>query len=196
MFLRGDAFTPAQKRINFEYYEKLTVRDSSLSACCQSVIAAEVGHLALAYDYLAEAALMDLDDLEHNTRDGLHMASLAGTWIALVAGLGGMRECGPTLKFAPKLPEGIGRLSFNLEFRGRRVHVDVTPSATTYALKQGAQIEFFHFEQAFSVSENQESVFNTPSDHAQRTTLSAPSQPYGREPTRRLAGSTKFEDQP
>ena len=60
----------------------------------QSVIAAEVGHLALAYDYLAEAALMDLDDLEHNTRDGLHMASLAGAWIALVAGLAGMRSYG------------------------------------------------------------------------------------------------------
>ena len=57
------------------------MRDSSLSACTQAVIAAEVGHLELAYDYLAEAALMDLDDLEHNTRDGLHIASLAGTWI-------------------------------------------------------------------------------------------------------------------
>ena len=71
---RGDAFTAEQKARNFAYYERLTVRDSSLSACTQAVIAAEVGHLDLAFDYLAEAALMDLDDLEHNTRDGLHIA--------------------------------------------------------------------------------------------------------------------------
>jgi alpha,alpha-trehalose phosphorylase len=78
MALRSDAFTDAQKARNFAYYEQITVRDSSLSAATQSIIAAEVGHLELAHDYLAEAALMDLDDLEHNTRDGLHMASLAG----------------------------------------------------------------------------------------------------------------------
>ena len=63
------------------------MRDSSLSACTQAVIAAEVGHLGLAYDYFAEAALIDLGNLEHNTRDGLHIASLAGTWIVAVAGL-------------------------------------------------------------------------------------------------------------
>ena len=72
----------------------MTVRDSSLSACIQAIVAAEVGHLELAYDYLGEAALLDLDDLEHNTRDGLHIASLAGTWLALVQGFGGMRNFG------------------------------------------------------------------------------------------------------
>ncbi|HZD98451.1 MAG TPA: family 65 glycosyl hydrolase, partial [Micromonosporaceae bacterium] len=86
MHTRGDMFTPDQKARNFAYYEAITVRDSSLSAATQAVIAAEVGQLELAYDYLGEAALMDLADLEHNTRDGVHMASLAGAWIALVAG--------------------------------------------------------------------------------------------------------------
>ena len=69
----------------------ITVRDSSLSAATQAVLSAEVGHLDLAHDYLAEAALIDFDDLNHNTADGMHLASLAGAWIALVAGLGGMR---------------------------------------------------------------------------------------------------------
>ncbi|SCF88732.1 alpha,alpha-trehalose phosphorylase [Streptomyces sp. LamerLS-31b] len=91
---------------NFAYYEPLTVRDSSLSACCQAVVAARTGHLDLAYDYTAEAALMDLHDLEHNTRDGLHIASLAGTWMALVAGFGGMRRDGERLRFAPGCPNG------------------------------------------------------------------------------------------
>ena len=80
---RGDAFTDEEKARDFAYYEALTVRDSSLSACTQAVIAAEVGHLDLAYDYFGEAALMDLHDLEHNTRDGVHIASLAGAWIAV-----------------------------------------------------------------------------------------------------------------
>ena len=78
MYLAGDEFTVEQKARNFAYYEALTVRDSSLSACVQAVLAAEVGHADLARAYLHEAALMDLADLEHNTRDGLHIASLAG----------------------------------------------------------------------------------------------------------------------
>ena len=86
MHLRGDVFSKSEKARNFAYYERLTVRDSSLSAGTQAVIAAEVGHVELAYDYLSEAALIDLDDLQHNTRDGLHIASLAGTWIGAVAG--------------------------------------------------------------------------------------------------------------
>src|SRR5258707_4324759 len=105
MHLRGDAFTPEQKARNFAYYEPLTVRDSSLSASTQAVLAAEVGQLQLAYDYLGEAALIDLYDLHHNVQDGVHMASLAGAWTALVAGLGGMRVQNGSLTFAPRLPD-------------------------------------------------------------------------------------------
>ena len=88
----GDAFTDEEKARDFAYYEALTVRDSSLSASTQAVIAAEVGHLELAFDYFGEAALLDLHDLHRNTRDGVHIASLAGAWIAAVAGFGGMRD--------------------------------------------------------------------------------------------------------
>ena len=78
MQLRPDAFGGEQKARKFAYYEGLTVRDSSLSASSQAVQAAETGHLGLAYDYLAEAALIDLDDLQHNTRDGLRRHRLIG----------------------------------------------------------------------------------------------------------------------
>src|SRR4029077_8507103 len=101
---RGDAFTAEQKARDFEYYEAITVRDSSLSACTQAVVAAEVGHLELAYDYFGEAALMDLHDLEHNTSDGVHIASLAGAWVALVNGSAGVRHWDGTVSFAPRLP--------------------------------------------------------------------------------------------
>jgi len=98
----GDAFSEEEKARDFEYYEALTVRDSSLSACTQAVVAAEVGHLELAYDYFGEAALMDLRDLEQNTRDGLHIACLAGAVTAAVAGFGGMRDYDGKLSFAPR----------------------------------------------------------------------------------------------
>jgi alpha,alpha-trehalose phosphorylase len=103
LYLRGDAFSPEAKARNFEYYEPLTVRDSSLSSFVQAVVAAEVGHLELAYDYFGEAALLDLGNFHHNTRDGVHLASLAGAWIAAVAGFGGMRDHGGSLSFAPQL---------------------------------------------------------------------------------------------
>ena len=111
LYLRGDAFSAEEKARNFDYYEALTVRDSSLSACVQAVVAAEVGHLELAYDYFAEAALLDLGDLDHNTRDGVHLASLAGAWIAAVAGFGGMRDHGGSLELraaAPAAPRPAG----------------------------------------------------------------------------------------
>jgi alpha,alpha-trehalose phosphorylase len=190
MFLRGDVFTTEQKRVNFDYYESLTVRDSSLSACSQAVMAAEVGHLSLAYDYLAEASLMDLDDLEHNTRDGLHVASLAGTWIALVAGLAGMRPWGESLRFAPQLPEGITRLAFNLVFRGRRLRIETTPTTTTYRVLEGDALELRHGFEAFTVPPG-ETVSLDRTLEAPPTAWPPPVQPRGRAPRHRVADALR-----
>ncbi|MFC7984017.1 glycoside hydrolase family 65 protein [Streptomyces sp. NPDC057336] len=137
---------------NFAYYEPLTVRDSSLSACCQAVVAAQTGHLRLAYDYAAEAALMDLADLEHNTRDGLHIASLAGTWMALVAGFGGTRRDGDSLRFTPRLPEKFSRLAFRLQFRGRCLRVEVRAEKATYTLLEGEPLTIHHHGEALAVN--------------------------------------------
>ncbi|MGC9496015.1 glycoside hydrolase family 65 protein [Streptomyces sp. WG7] len=137
---------------NFAYYEPLTVRDSSLSACCQAVVAAQTGHLRLAYDYAAEAALMDLADLEHNTRDGLHIASLAGTWMALVAGFGGTRRDGDSLRFTPRLPEKFSRLAFRLQFRGRCLRVEIGADTATYTLLSGSPLTIHHHGNALTVN--------------------------------------------
>ncbi|WP_190211769.1 glycoside hydrolase family 65 protein [Kitasatospora indigofera] len=144
MQLRGDAFTDEQKARNFAYYERLTVRDSSLSACTQAVIAAEVGQLDLAYDYTAEAAMMDLHDLGGNTRDGLHMASLAGACIALVAGFGGLRDHNGTLAFRPRLPSGLRRLTFSMQIRKCLLEVRITHAGTTYTLRRGEALPLTH----------------------------------------------------
>jgi alpha,alpha-trehalose phosphorylase len=185
MHLRGDAFTAEEKARNFNYYEGLTVRDSSLSACTQAVIAAEVGHLGLAYDYLAEAALMDLDDLEHNTRDGLHVAALAGTWIALVAGLAGMRARSGGLSFAPRLPPGITRLAVGVSVQHRRLRVEIEPDATTYQLLRGEPLQLLHDGEPVTVATGNPVLRPThkvpPSE--------PPAQPIGRAPLRhRTAG--------
>jgi alpha,alpha-trehalose phosphorylase len=181
MFFRSDVFDDEQKARNFAYYEQLTVRDSSLSACVQAVMAAEVGHLRLAYDYLGEAALMDLNDLENNTRDGLHIASLAGTWTALVAGFGGMRQRDGLLDFAPRLPEKLKRLAFTLQVLGRRLHVEITDSQTAYILVEGEPLAIRHFGQPLTVSGKSPQTRPTPAV----ITRPAPEQPPGRVPRRR-----------
>ncbi len=183
LHLRGDAFTPEEKDRNFAYYEALTVRDSSLSACTQAVIAAEVGHLELAYDYFAEAALMDLDDLEHNTRDGLHIASLAGAWIVAVAGFGGMRDHDGVLSFAPRLPKQLTRLAFGIYFRKRRLRVEVDQEEARYSLLGGPPLQISHHGQTITVS-NPESVSRP---IPEITEGEAPAQPAGRSPTLRGA---------
>jgi alpha,alpha-trehalose phosphorylase len=182
MQLRPDSFTAEQKARNFDYYEQLTVRDSSLSACTQAVMAAEVGHLGLAFDYLGEAALMDLHDLEHNTRDGVHIASLAGAWVAVVGGFAGLRHGEGTFSFAPRLPEGLTRLAFSLLIRGQRLRVEVNHASARYLLEDGGPLEIAHHGEPVKL------LAGKPQDRP----ISAipprprPAQPPGREPAARL----------
>jgi alpha,alpha-trehalose phosphorylase len=189
LHLRGDAFSAEEKARNFAYYERLTVRDSSLSACTQAVVAAEVGHLELAYDYLCESALVDLDDLQHNTRDGLHIASLAGTWIGAVAGFGGMRDHDGILAFTPRLPQAISRLTFRLCFRGRRLLVEVEPEQATYSLVVGSPLEIVHH--GSSVTVNAEEPLTRPISAP--PVHETPSQPAGRAPARQSPAAVSEE---
>lgn len=182
----GDEFTPEQKARAFEYYESITCRDSSLSACTQAVLAAEVGHVELAHDYLTEAALMDLRDLEHNTKDGVHVASLAGAWLALVCGLGGMRDHHGQLSFAPSLPKGISRLAFNLRWRECKIRIEVTHERTTYHLEDGSDsfIELEHHGEQFVLHVDKGVSFPA---HTPRPLTPRPKPPVGRAPIK--AGS-------
>jgi alpha,alpha-trehalose phosphorylase len=144
MHLRGEAFTPEEKARNFAYYEAITVRDSSLSAATQAVIAAEVGHLDLAHAYLAESALVDLRNLESNTGGGLHLGALAGAWTAIVAGFGGMRLLRDRICFAPRLPSRLPRVTFRLCYQGRRIMVTITPAKATYEVLLGDDLVVCH----------------------------------------------------
>jgi alpha,alpha-trehalose phosphorylase len=181
LYVCGDSFNADQKARAFEYYEPLTVRDSSLSACTQAVVAAEVGHLELAYDYFSEAALIDLDDLEHNTSDGIHIASVAGTWIAAVAGFGGMRDHGGRLSFSPRLAGALTRLRFRLMFRGSGLLVEVDHQQATYSLLLGEPLELSHHGDQFTVAVDSPVTLAIPEPRPRP----APAQPRGREPLRR-----------
>jgi alpha,alpha-trehalose phosphorylase len=181
LYLCGDVFTLEEKRRNFDYYEGLTVRDSSLSACVQAIVAAEVGHLRLAHDYLAEAATMDLRDYHSNVRSGLHIASLGGSVMAAIGGFGGVRDHDHRLAFAPRLPDHLARLEFPLVFRGRRLSVEVRPGAATYCLRAGDEpLEILHWGETVALEPG------TPSRHElpPAPDVPEPRQPPGREPER------------
>ena len=178
MQIFSSAFTAEQKARNFAYYEALTVRDSSLSAQTQAVMAAEVGQLQLAYDYLGETALMDLYDLEHNTRDGLHMASLAGAWTALVMGFGGLRTHDGSLSFAPRLPHGLQRLVFRIVFQNRCLRVEVTAREATYQLLDGTPLKVLHHSEEITISKEDAVTRPIPPIKAGPR----PTQPTGRAP--------------
>jgi alpha,alpha-trehalose phosphorylase len=183
MQFRGDAFTDEQKVRNFEYYEEITVRDSSLSSGPQAVIAAEVGHLELAHDYVSETALIDLRNLNRNTADGLHLASLASTWTALVAGFGGMRARDGRLSFAPRLPASLDRLAFRVRHRGRRIAVTLTGDLATYQLLDGEPLALAHHGATFELADAPVAREIPPTPERPR-----PRQPYGREPAARAVG--------
>ncbi|HZB82206.1 MAG TPA: glycosyl hydrolase family 65 protein [Rubrobacteraceae bacterium] len=185
LYLRGDAFSPEAKARDFDYYEALTVRDSSLSAFVQAVVAAEVGHLELAYDYFGEAALLDLADIHHNTRDGVHLASLAGAWIAAVAGFGGMRDHEGSLSFAPRLPQQLSCLAFRLCFRGRRIQVAVNHRRARYVLLRGAPLDVAHYGAPVTLAPDKPVARPIPKPSVRE----APAQPPGRAPARRRSAS-------
>jgi alpha,alpha-trehalose phosphorylase len=182
LFYAGEYFTPEEKARNFAYYERLTVRDSSLSASIQAAVAAEVGHVELAYDYFAEAALLDLDDLQHNTRDGVHIASLAGACIAAIAGFGGLRDRGGTLSFVPRLPQALTRLALNLRARKTtRLRIEVEPTQATYTLLMGEPLHIQHHGEPITLTADQ--PVQCPIPPANR--LEPPTQPRRRAPRSR-----------
>ncbi|NLE96418.1 MAG: glycoside hydrolase family 65 protein [Propionibacterium sp.] len=127
-------FTDEEVARNVDYYEARTVRDSSLSASVQAVVCAQAQHPDLSLRYLRESALVDIKDIQGDTERGLHLASVGGTWLALAAGLGGLREDGDDLELAPLLPTALSRTAYRLRWRGRLLRVETTSEGTTVSM--------------------------------------------------------------
>ncbi len=140
MFLQGDHFTTDQKRRNFEYYDPITTGDSSLSACVQAIVAAEVGHDDLAFDYFNQSLYLDLADTHGNTADGLHIANAGGMWACLVHGFAGMVDDGEALRFEARLPAAWESLRFRLARHGSVIAVTVDATGCRVELVSGPPV--------------------------------------------------------
>ncbi len=196
LYLRSTSFSAEEKLRDFDYYEGVTVRDSSLSACIQAIVAAEVGHLGLAHDYLAEAAFLDLHDLNDNVRNGLHIASLSGAALAIIAGFGGLRDDGERISFCPRLPTTLGRVAFRVTFGGNTLSVAITSEGVSYSSREdGETLRFLHCGEPVELSPGAEEVRDLPPV----PTLVAPQQPAHRAPfprSRQAGGGTPIDRPP
>jgi alpha,alpha-trehalose phosphorylase len=153
MVLLGDEFTIEQKQRNFDYYDPFTTGDSSLSACIQSIVAAEIGYYDKADQYLLHAVLMDVANVGGNVESGCHIASMGGTWMAIVYGMAGMHDQYGQIRFNPR-PD-IEKLRFPLTVRGQRLEVDIENGRVTYLLRQGEGLTIWHRDDEIHLSEGQ-----------------------------------------
>ncbi|MCP1312539.1 glycoside hydrolase family 65 protein [Paenibacillus tyrfis] len=124
-------------RNSYTYYEKITTHDSSLSSCIFSIMASKLGYDAKAYDYFIETARLDLDNTHGNTKDGLHMANMGGTWMSIVYGFAGLRLKESGLSLAPAIPGQWERYSFRLQYRGRKLAVEIDRQSIRLTLEEG-----------------------------------------------------------
>ena len=142
--LAGNAIDMETKRRNFDYYEGVTVHDSTLSASTFSIVAADVGYMQKAYTYFLDTLRVDIDNLHGNTSHGVHMAAMAGSWLALAWGFGGMRVVDGHPAFSPTLPTAWSGYRFGVRWRDHHIRVTVKKDRVEYTLTEGAQLDILH----------------------------------------------------
>jgi maltose phosphorylase len=143
MYFFEDQYSMEALRKNFDFYEPMTVHESSLSPCVHVILASRLGYKQKAYEFYLRTARLDLDDYNNDTEDGCHITSMAGTWLSVLKGFGGMRIKEGTLCFSPFLPEHWKSYSFRLEFRGRVIKVKVTNDGAETKLESGEPLAIF-----------------------------------------------------
>ncbi|MDP2526231.1 glycoside hydrolase family 65 protein [Maribacter dokdonensis] len=132
-FFEEDFSTEDLER-HFDFYEPFTVHESSLSPCVHSIQAAKLGRMEQAYNFYLRTSRLDLDDYNKEVEEGLHITSMAGTWMSIVEGFGGMRVVNDKLSFKPQIPNQWNAYSFKVNFRNRIIKVNVTADCTTFQL--------------------------------------------------------------
>ncbi len=160
MALLGHQFDRDVRRASLDYYEPLTTHDSTLSTCTYSVECSRLGLHDKAYALFGDNVRMDIDNLHHNTEYGLHTACMAGSWMSVVMGFGGLEVYDDTLHFAPYLPAHWTGLAFKVQFHGQRVKVEVGSNGTRYTLEGDDALTLFHHGQSVTLGagESQEMV--------------------------------------
>ncbi|MGV2805210.1 family 65 glycosyl hydrolase, partial [Clostridium perfringens] len=138
---------------SYDYYEGSTTQDSSLSSCIFSIMASKIGSMDKAYEYFIETARLDLDNTHGNTKDGLHMANMGGTWMSIVYGFAGMRLKESGLSLSPAIPQDWEKYAFRLNFRGRLIGVSIEKDGVTLEIVEGDSIEIKLYDKAVTLEE-------------------------------------------
>lgn len=133
-----DQFSKEQLEKHFDFYEPFTVHESSLSPCVHSILAAKLDKMEQAYTFYLRTSRLDLDDYNKEVHEGLHITSMAGTWMSVVEGFGGMRVVNDKLSFEPKMPDAWDSFSFKINFRGQILKVAITKDKTSFSINQGS----------------------------------------------------------
>jgi alpha,alpha-trehalose phosphorylase len=147
-----ERFTAVERRRIFDYYDPLTTGDSSLSECIQAIAAADVGKYRSAEEYLVDAVAVDMADVAGNLRDGMHIASAGGAWMAVVYGFAGYRWRTRGPEFSPILPTRARRVCIPLLLRGTLLEVDIEEHRITYRVRRGNPVVAHHYGHEFTVS--------------------------------------------
>jgi len=149
-----DHFSTEQLEKHFDFYEPFTVHESSLSPCVHSIQAAVLGKMDMAYTFYLRTSRLDLDDYNKEVEEGCHITSMAGTWMSIVEGFGGMRVKDDALHFTPRIPEQWDGYSFKINFRNQILKVSVQANETKFSLEGGKDITVFVNGKAVLVEPN------------------------------------------
>ncbi|MFN8890491.1 MAG: glycosyl hydrolase family 65 protein, partial [Cyclobacteriaceae bacterium] len=141
LYLFDDRFDNATIQRNFDFYEPLTVHESSLSHCVHVILASKIGYKEKAYEMYLRTSRLDLDDYNNDTEDGCHITSMAGTWMSVVKGFGGMRVKEGKLHFNPFIPDQWKSYSFRIEFRGHVIKVKVSKQGVETIRESGEPVQ-------------------------------------------------------
>ncbi len=149
-----DHFTTEELKRHFDFYEPFTVHESSLSPCVHSIQAAKLGQMEQAYTFYLRTSRLDLDDYNHEVEEGLHITSMAGTWMSIVEGFGGMRVKNNTLSFEPKIPKQWQAYSFKVNFRNQIIKVNVSQNETKFEVEGDKELHILVNNKEVIISPN------------------------------------------
>ncbi|WP_438963703.1 glycoside hydrolase family 65 protein [Winogradskyella sp.] len=149
-----DHFSKEELGRHFDFYEPFTVHESSLSPCVHSIQAAKLDRMEQAYNFYLRTSRLDLDDYNHEVHEGLHITSMAGTWMSIVEGFGGMRVRNNQLTFEPKIPEQWDGYSFNVNFRNQIIKVIVNQKETHFELEGDEDLQIIVDEKEVTITPN------------------------------------------
>lgn len=156
LYFLGDRYDLETKKRNFDFYEPMTVHESSLSPCIHSIIACELGYQEKAYEMYLRTARLDLDNYNNDTEDGCHTTSMAGTWMSVIQGFGGLKVANDELALSPFVPSHWTAFSFKVMFRHSRLNVSVTKDSIIVTNETDVPAAIRIYDQSFTVNGNGE----------------------------------------